>query len=376
MVEFINLHLTEAARGQPARVFRFLLPQRPGAAVCPSRAGAAEWLRLWATSALRRAPGRISGRRCGWQKGCERRGACTDGRAAPPGGRGSGLQQHPPQNHGPLPLLGWHAGRMGHFTAWPPSGYQLAQLQAPAILPVGGDLCAGAGARPQRAGRPGLPETPHPKKKTCGIWPGGISHSPPCLPGVRRPAQRRAAGLPCVPCGGQRPGAKVLPLPITSAATKFCRAWKGHRPAASPAAPNMPELYCAGLPAAVLEAAGFCERAEGSADILPNYLTPPLYENTDYYYFTSAPEQFVMFWADGDQDRPNLPGCERAASLRSGAPPKGRAAFTAPSFGSSSTSTRAFSTRRPRVESTVTRRPCFKRVALPAGCPAFPQSIR
>ena len=41
-------------------------------------------------------------------------------------------------------------------------------------------------------------------------------------------------------------------------------------------------------------------------NILPNYLTPPLFENTEYYYFTSCPDQFVLFKADGDQDRPNL----------------------------------------------------------------------
>ena len=34
--------------------------------------------------------------------------------------------------------------------------------------------------------------------------------------------------------------------------------------------------------------------------------TPPLYENTDYYFFTSALANFTMFKADGDQDKPNL----------------------------------------------------------------------
>ena len=56
-----------------------------------------------------------------------------------------------------------------------------------------------------------------------------------------------------------------------------------------------------------MAAAGFCERREGDANILPNYLQPPLFENTEYYYFTSDPGRFVLFKADGDQDRPNLP---------------------------------------------------------------------
>ena len=30
-------------------------------------------------------------------------------------------------------------------------------------------------------------------------------------------------------------------------------------------------------------------------------------QNTEYYYFTNQPDGFVLFKADGDQDRPNLP---------------------------------------------------------------------
>ena len=52
--------------------------------------------------------------------------------------------------------------------------------------------------------------------------------------------------------------------------------------------------------------AGFTERVEGDGCIIPNYLTPPVHENTEYYYFTNKPESFVLFKADGDQDRPNL----------------------------------------------------------------------
>ena len=62
----------------------------------------------------------------------------------------------------------------------------------------------------------------------------------------------------------------------------------------------------AGIPAEVWQAAGFTERLEGDGSVIPNYLTPPLLENTEYYYFTNKPENFVLFKADGDQDRPNL----------------------------------------------------------------------
>ena len=67
------------------------------------------------------------------------------------------------------------------------------------------------------------------------------------------------------------------------------------------------DLYCAGLPPALLRQVGFVEREEGSPNIIPNYLSPPMPENTDYYYFTSNPAGFTLFKADGDQDRPNVP---------------------------------------------------------------------
>ena len=66
------------------------------------------------------------------------------------------------------------------------------------------------------------------------------------------------------------------------------------------------DCYNAGIPADVWLAAGFTERVEGDGCIIPNYLTPPVHENTEYYYFTNKPENFVLFKADGDQDRPNL----------------------------------------------------------------------
>jgi hypothetical protein len=66
------------------------------------------------------------------------------------------------------------------------------------------------------------------------------------------------------------------------------------------------DIYCAGLPAGLLPAAGFVERLENSADVIPTYLDPPVMENIEYYYFTNRPEDFTLFKADGDQDRPNI----------------------------------------------------------------------
>lgn len=66
------------------------------------------------------------------------------------------------------------------------------------------------------------------------------------------------------------------------------------------------DCYNVGIDPAIWEAAGFRERTADDPSVIPNYLTPPLYENTEYYYFTNKPDRFVLFKADGDQDRPNL----------------------------------------------------------------------
>jgi len=66
------------------------------------------------------------------------------------------------------------------------------------------------------------------------------------------------------------------------------------------------DMYCVGLTMETVAAAGFSVRDEQDENIIPNYLNPPLQENIDFYYFTEDPDGFVMFRADGDQDRPNL----------------------------------------------------------------------
>ena len=74
----------------------------------------------------------------------------------------------------------------------------------------------------------------------------------------------------------------------TSAPTSFCRSWAApsdnilqesggrvHRLPITPASPKKSGV----LPV-------FVEREPGDGVVIPNYLTPPLLENTEYYYFT------------------------------------------------------------------------------------------
>lgn len=66
------------------------------------------------------------------------------------------------------------------------------------------------------------------------------------------------------------------------------------------------DWYAYGIPDEVMARAGFAKRAADDVNILPNYLEPPLMENVDFTLFTSEPEDYAMFKADGDQDRANL----------------------------------------------------------------------
>lgn len=63
------------------------------------------------------------------------------------------------------------------------------------------------------------------------------------------------------------------------------------------------DCYCYGVDAAK---AGFVLRDEKDENIIPNYLNPLWQKNIDYYFFTTDTENFMMFKADGDQDRMNL----------------------------------------------------------------------
>ncbi len=66
------------------------------------------------------------------------------------------------------------------------------------------------------------------------------------------------------------------------------------------------DVYAYGLSEGALNAAGFVRRADGDENIVPDYLDPPLYENVDYWAVGEKDCGYVLFRADGDQDRPNL----------------------------------------------------------------------
>jgi hypothetical protein len=67
------------------------------------------------------------------------------------------------------------------------------------------------------------------------------------------------------------------------------------------------DFYQYGLPHDVMERAGFTLR-EGDTNIIPNYFEPFVQENIGIDYFTTDNEEFRIFKADGDQDRPSLLG--------------------------------------------------------------------
>ena len=62
------------------------------------------------------------------------------------------------------------------------------------------------------------------------------------------------------------------------------------------------DMYCWGVNG---EDAGFVLRNDDT-NIIPNYLNTLWQKNIDYFFFTSDPDEFMMFKADGDQDRKNL----------------------------------------------------------------------
>ena len=64
------------------------------------------------------------------------------------------------------------------------------------------------------------------------------------------------------------------------------------------------DMYCYGVDEQTANAAGFVLRTEQDENTIPNYLEPPLFENIDYYFSAQNLENFVMYKADGDQDRP------------------------------------------------------------------------
>lgn len=207
-------------------------------------------------------------------------------------------------------FLGFETGRMGHFYRLADKErYTVAQVGRRDVPPAGGDgtlvplksaeVLAGSGFVPPADANPykdlwyltrryfSYPRQSY--EVYGGVLPGG--GAPAVLFAVRT-----------IPAGGTAVlrvadfvGDAAL-LPRFGAALDGLLREKGAEYA---------DFYCAGIPPAVMRQAGFAEREEGDEEnILPNYLEPPLLQNTEYYYFTSRPAGFVMCKADGDQDRP------------------------------------------------------------------------
>ncbi|MDL2294845.1 hypothetical protein LJC60_09515 [Ruminococcaceae bacterium OttesenSCG-928-D13] len=211
-------------------------------------------------------------------------------------------------------FLGFEAGRVGHFYRLadrPPDGYRLARIAEKDIPPATGD--AALALLPDAAALAASGFVP----------PAGISPRKDLWYLARRyfnyPRQRYALYAATAP-GAATPTALLALRVIPAAGTHVLRIADYIGPVdflprcGAAIARLMAEFgaeyadcYCAGIPAETMRAAGFAERVENSPNIIPNYLDPPLYENTDYYYFTSRPKGFTLFKADGDQDRPNTP---------------------------------------------------------------------
>ena len=213
-------------------------------------------------------------------------------------------------------FLGWTAERLPHYYRLGrpgPSGWALAMpgdAAETAPLPVGGDLALEPVADEAALAALGLPETPHTPRKDLWYLTRRYFRFPYFrydLWAVREGGRLlaylvtrtvTAAETGCVPVlrlvDFIGPDA-VLPR-LGAALDALLRQTRA----------EYLDCYNAGISAEIWRAAGLRERLPGDGVIIPNYLTPPLRDNTEYYYFTNRPENFVLFKADGDQDRPNL----------------------------------------------------------------------
>lgn len=209
-------------------------------------------------------------------------------------------------------FLGWKAERMGHYYRLADlPAYQLAQPGAKTILPVTGarvlkHVDSAADLIPL-----GMPKTNHTPRKDMWYMLRRYFHFPhfrydvwAALNYGRSDGYVVTRTVPAADTGSAAVLRLVDYIGPDDLLPQLGRAIDG---ILQQSGAEYIDCYNAGIPAEVWRAAGFVEREPGDGVVIPNYLTPPLRENTDYYYFTSEPENFVIFKADGDQDRPNLP---------------------------------------------------------------------
>ena len=211
-------------------------------------------------------------------------------------------------------FLGWQAERLRHYYrlgAPGPAGWTLAVPGGSSPLPVPAhdlDLEPVADAAALEA--LGLPETPHTPKKD--LWYlqrryFAFPHFRYDVWAVRESGRLLAYAVTRTVSTADTGCAPVLRL-VDFIGPDAVLPRIGHALDALLRRTGAEYLDCynAGIDPAVWQQAGLTERKEGDGVVIPNYLTPPLRDNTEYYYFVNRPDNFVLFKADGDQDRPNL----------------------------------------------------------------------
>lgn len=209
-------------------------------------------------------------------------------------------------------FLGYETGRMGHFYRLADKDtYLLAKVAEKDILPVGGDAALVPLEDAEALRQSGFvpPRDANPYKDLWYIarryfaYPRQSYH----VYGVVPPGQGVPAALLCTRTVRAAGTAVLRIADVIGPPEALPRAGAAIDGLMQAVGAEYADLYCAGVDADLLRKAGFAERGEDSPNVIPNYLDPPLRENTDYYYFTSRPAGFTLFKADGDQDRPNIP---------------------------------------------------------------------
>ena len=65
------------------------------------------------------------------------------------------------------------------------------------------------------------------------------------------------------------------------------------------------DFFQLGVPQGILEQAGFTLNDQEDGVVIPDYFQPFTHSNVELHCFTNQLDEFLMFKADGDQDRPN-----------------------------------------------------------------------